>query len=70
MLLLNFERNFELLYVAVEYPDLEGSVHFSSVLSAFVWLNENKARVLAWELRDTLTDGIAVTIDQTYAIEL
>ncbi|AZL70096.1 MULTISPECIES: hypothetical protein [Pseudomonas] len=70
MLLLNFERNFELLYVPLEFPDLEGSVHFSSVLSAFVWLNENKARVLAWELRDTLTDGIAVTIDQTYAIEL
>ncbi|ENB9664100.1 MULTISPECIES: hypothetical protein [Pseudomonas] len=70
MPLLNFERNFELLYVPVNYPDLEGSVHFSSVLSAFLWLDENKPRVLNWELRDVLTDGIAFCIDATYAIEL
>ncbi len=70
MLLLNFERNFELLYAPVEYPDLEGSVHFSSVLSAFLWLDENASRVLSWELRDVPTDGIAFTIDETYAIEL
>lgn len=42
MPLLNFERNFELLYVPVEYPDLKGSVQFSSVLSAFCgWVRIN-----------------------------
>ena len=70
MPLLKFERNFELLYVPVDYPDLEGSVHFSSVLSAFLWLDENKPRVLNWELRDVFTDGIAFCIDATYAVEL
>lgn len=70
MLLLNFERNFELLYVPAEYPDLEGSVHFSSALSAFLWLDENKHRVLNWELRDVPTDGIVFCVAETYAIEL
>ncbi|MDU9404917.1 hypothetical protein RTH46_20740 [Pseudomonas sp. zfem004] len=70
MLLLSFERNFVLLYVPIEYPDLEGCVYFSSVLSAFLWLDENKPLVISWELRDELTDGIDFCIDGTYAIEL
>nr|ALZ46415.1 Hypothetical protein [Pseudomonas putida]QNI15889.1 Hypothetical protein [Pseudomonas aeruginosa]QNI16841.1 Hypothetical protein [Pseudomonas aeruginosa]QNI17334.1 Hypothetical protein [Pseudomonas sp.] len=38
MLLLNFERNFEILYVPDEYPDLEGSVHcFENAGLAFGW---------------------------------
>lgn len=38
MLLLNFERNFEVLYVPDEYPDLEGSVHcFENAGLAFGW---------------------------------
>ncbi|HGM4434867.1 TPA: hypothetical protein ACKPIN_003369 [Pseudomonas aeruginosa] len=38
MLLLNFDRNFEILYVPVEYPDQEGSVNFfENAGLAFGW---------------------------------